>query len=455
MKFVTAIALASACTTALCSNTAAAQAAPVENPIRHGFDRSIFIAHQGRKTEENMEMYGVVRTDSFLFGGSVYVAGTPSNNVYNLDTFLTRTEEILTWRMNNQIAERFPNHYQQAVDPRSGLTYFFVPAERFNGLVIMDIEGENLVVHPDKLLNHYLHTNWNGLTGHALVNRMMEQYGLCAMVTKRALPGASVGLFGIVTSRRNGTSSEEYVRKVNFFKQKAAAPENWLRDVDYLCPTMWSAWAPMDEIVSCQASGNTIRDCAARYYGAIDVAIGAFTRGPLIDYTGCNGNPADPYSGCANVTPNLWLDPDPVRDVTGRAFKICLLLTVQVRNQASCAHERFLVEPDVDPGLHSTLRVFTAYLNDLVFVQNSYLVDCYAFWTPGDIPFGPTRLTMNALPFPLLGDYTGDGRVDAADDLVFQQSFEVRHPRADLNADGVVDRIDRMIMDIQMNNNRP
>lgn len=419
-------------------------------PTKEGFEPAIFIAHQGRKTDENMDMYGVVRTDCFLFGGSVYVAGTPSNNVYNLDTFLTRTEEILTWRMNNQVAERFPNDYLEAVDPDSGLTYYYVPAERFDGLVIMDIEGENLVVHPDKLLEHYLNTEWNGLTGHALVDRMMEQYGLCATVTKRALPGAKVGLFGVVTSRRNGTSSEEYVRKVNFFKQKAAAPENWLRDVDYLCPTLWSAWAPSDEVVSCQQSGATIRSCSARYLSAVDIVVGAFTRGPLVDFSGCDGDPMDPYSGCANVEPETWAGIEPVRDVTGRAFKICPLLSVQVRNMASCAHERFLIERDVDPTLDSTLEIFTGYLNALVFENPSCFVDVYAFWTPGDIPFMPTRQTFDALSFPLLGDYTGNGRVGVADERVFSRNYELRHPRADLNGDGTVDIVDRILMNVQL-----
>lgn len=449
MCIVKAFSIAIACSAAIFSaNPATAQDDVLTN---QGFDPTIFIAHQGRVTDENLDMYGVVRTDSFLFGGSVYVAGTPEGNVYNMDTFLSLTEEELTRRMNNQIAERYPNHYEEAVDPVSGLTYYFVPPNRFKGLVIMDIEGERLVVHPDKLLEHYLYTEWNGLTGHALVNRMMEQYGLCATVTKRALPGGKVGLFGVVSSRRNGTSSEDYVRKVNFFKQKAAAPENWLRDVDYLCPSMWSAWAPMDQEQSCQSSGNTIRDCAARYFGAIDVAIGAFTRGPLIDYSGCDGDPTAPYSGCANINPDQWEGLDPVRDVTGRAFGICPLLTVQVRNTASCAHEQFLVDAAVDPTLHSTLTIFTDYLNELVFIQNSPLVDCYAFWTPGDIPFEPTRRTLDVLPFPVFCDYNGNGRVGVADDRIFTRNYNNGHIRADLNNDGLVNEIDRMIMDINLN----
>jgi len=202
-------------------STASAQC---EYTPKGGFEPAIFIAGQGYAINDRMDMYGVVRTDCFLVGGSVYAAGSPDENNYTLDTFLTRTPELLTQAMNNYVEANFPNRYQQAYDETNDTWYNFVPADRFTGLVIMDIEGENLVAHPDTLIEHYEFTVWNGLSGHNIVNRIMAQYGLCADITDRAFPGGKVGLFSVVRGRRNGRSSDQYVRKVNFFKQKAAAP---------------------------------------------------------------------------------------------------------------------------------------------------------------------------------------------------------------------------------------
>lgn len=425
-------------------STASAQC---EYTPKGGFEPAIFIAGQGYAINDRMDMYGVVRTDCFLVGGSVYAAGSPDENNYTLDTFLTRTPELLTQAMNNYVEANFPNRYQQAYDETNDTWYNFVPADRFTGLVIMDIEGENLVAHPDTLIEHYEFTVWNGLSGHNIVNRIMAQYGLCADITDRAFPGGKVGLFSVVRGRRNGRSSDQYVRKVNFFKQKAADPANWLHNVDYLCPAVWSAWSPEDEVNSCQMSGNTIHSCAGRYLGAIDVTIGAFTRGPLVDYSNDPGNEKDPYGGTAIREPENWISIDPVRDANGNAFKICPLLSVQVLNSASCADQRFAVEPGVDPTLTQTIAVMTEYLDTIVFDQPACYVDCYGFWTPHDIPFQPTRDTLTALPWPMLGDYNGNGRIGVMDDRIFTRHFDNNDPRADLNTDGLVDRFDRCIMD--------
>ncbi len=438
-----ATAIASACFASIAS-------AQCEYTSKGGFEPTIFIAGQGRPVTDRMEMYGVVRTDAFLIGGSVYAAGTPDGNNYTLDTFLTRTDAMLTQAMNNYVASRFPYRYEQAWDEDAQIWYNFVPADRFTGLVIMDIEGENLVVHPDKLIEHYEFTYWNGLSGHDIVNRIMEQYGRCADITDRAFPGANIGLFGVVRGRRNGTSSDQYVRKVNFFKQKAAHPENWLRNVDYLCPAVWSAWSPSDEVTSCQNNGNTIHSCPQRYLGAINVAMGAFTRGPLVDYSNDPGNESDPYGGVVNRNPEDWVSLEPVRDVDGNVFKICPLLSVQVMNGASCANGRFVIDHAVDPGLSQTIGVMTEYLNEIVFNQPACVIDAYAFWAPHDIPFQPFRDILTILPWPILGDYNGDARVGDRDNFIFSRHFDNQNLRADLNGDGLIDRDDRCIMNAQL-----
>lgn len=415
-----------------------------------GLPGSIFIAQQGGPIDQKMDMYGVVRTDAFLIAGRFYYAGSVEGHsgVYDMNSFLSATHEMLTDELNTFVSNVFPGQYEQAIDPDTGVLYYYLPPEIFQGLAIMDIEGEALEVHPDSLLDHYRYTTWNGYSGMELVDRFMEQYGMCADVTKRAFPGGNVGLFGVVRGRRNGTSSDEYVRKVNLFKQKAADPRNWLRNVDYLCPAIFSAWAPKDEATSCQPNGSTIVSCAARYLGSAQVTVEAFTRGPLVDFDTCGGDENDPDSGCAIRRPDDWYKIDPVRDVNGNAFRICPLISVQIMNGLSCAHDRFAVEPGIDPTLESTIGVSTGYLNDLVFNSAGCIVDCYAYWTPVlDFPFLPTRDTLTALPWPMLGDYNGNGQVGLGDNAAFTFHFWNADLRADLNGDDIVDRYDRMIMD--------
>jgi len=439
-----ALALGLAC---LLSSTHAQ--AQCEYTNKGGFEPTIFVAQQGGPIQESMDMYGVVRTDCFLIGGRFFYAGSVEGHVgvYDMNSFLSATHEMLTDEMNIFLDNVFPGQYEQAFDSDTGVWYYYLPADQFQGLAIMDIEGEALEVHPDSLLDHYRYTTWNGLSGMELVDRFMEQYGMCADVTSRAFPGGKVGLFGVVRGRRNGTSSDEYVRKVNLFKQKAADPRNWLRNVDYLCPAVFSAWSPQDEIGGCTGT-EVINSCAARYLGSASVTVEAFSRGPLVDFDNCDGDPNDPDSGCANRRPEDWYRFEPVRDANGNIFKICPLLSVEVMNAASCGNNLFCVDPAVDPTLVNTLAVSTGYLNNLVFNKPGCVVDCYAYWTPVvDFPFRQTRDTLTVLPWPLLGDYNGNGIVGPGDNNTFSFHFGRRDLRADLDGDGIVDRFDRQIMD--------
>lgn len=407
---------------------------------------AVFIAQQGRPLDENLRMYGMLRTDAFLIGGSVYAAGTPTED-YSLDDFLTRTDEQLATAMDNFVESRYPDSYLVGYDAAANRSYSYVPEEAFNGLVIMDIEGHGLVVHPDNLLDHYRSTNYEGMTGHQIVNRIMKQYGKCADITKRAFPGGHVGLFGVLRGRRNGRSSEELVRKAEFFKLKAAHSQNWLRNVDYLCPVVFSGWSPLDEVNSC-SGGAPIRNCAARYEGMVDTAVRALTSGPLVTRGGptCGGSFYNPDSGCANVEPELWTEDDPVVDVNGVAFKVCPLLSVKIFNQSSCHDDRYLAEAEVDPTLESTLGAATVDLDQYVFENASPYVDCYAYWIDQEIDRQLVRQTMTVQTFPIFGDYDSDGDVDRMDDRLFSQHFVAGHPAADLNGDGSVDAADRCIM---------
>ncbi len=411
-----------------------------------GFSPTVFVAQQGRAMADDLEMYGFLRTDAFLIGGSVYCAGTPTDD-YSLGDFLTRTQAQLTQAMNNFIVARYPDTYQEAFDDTTGEWYYYVPEEDFNGLVVMDIEGHGLVVHPDNLLDHYRYTNYEGLTGHAVVNRIMAQYGKCADVTRRGFPGSRIGLFGVLRGRRNGNSSEELVRKAEFFKLKAAHEDNWLRNVDYLCPVVFSGWSPNDEVTSC-TGGSPIRSCADRYEGMIDTTIRVLTRGPLIDRSGsCGGNVNNPDSGCANVDPDTWNRPAPVVDVNGRPFRICPLLSLKVLNQTSCDDDRFLVEEGVDPTLENSLGVISGYLDRLLFEQPACLVDCYAYWVDQEIDRNHLRQTMTQLAYPVFGDFNDNGQVGQMDDRLFTAHWVAGRLKADMNGDGVVNAEDRCIMD--------
>jgi hypothetical protein len=444
MRSLVAPALALACLGS--SSIASAQC---EFTTKRGFQPAIFIAQQGEPTTTRFEMYGVVRTDCFLIGGHFFYAGTAENSheEYTLDDFLSATRAMLTERMDGLVMEKFPDLAVQRYDAVHDEWYLCVPEDRFQGLAIMDIEGDSLDAHPDSLLDHYLYTTWNGLSGNDIADRIMQQYGLCADMASRALPGGRIGLFNPVRGRLNGSSSEDYVRRVNFFKQKCADPRNWLGNLDYICPILWSGWAPIDEQSSCQNNGATIHSCAARYYGAIDVAIGAWTRGPLVDFDSCDGDRDDPFSGCANVTPEEWAGPDPLRDGRGNLFKICPLLTVRVANNNSCANGLYLIQPNADPTLANTHHVTTDYLNNLVFNQPACIVDCYAYYTPNDEPILPIRQALTVLSWPLLGDYNGNGRVGPGDDNSFNFHYSRNDLRADLNGDGNVNRQDREMMD--------
>lgn len=412
---------------------------------KDGVPPTVFIAQQGREMDEDLEMFGFLRTDAFLIGGSVYCAGTPTDD-YSLGDFLTRTQSQLTHAMNNFILARYPDTCVQAYDDTTGEWFYYVPEEDFNGLVIMDIEGHGLVVHPDNLLDHYRYTSYEGLTRHALVNRIMAQYGKCADITRRGFPGSRIGLFGVLRGRRNGSSSEEFVRKAAFFKQKAAHPNNWLRNVDYLCPVVFSGWSPNDEITSC-TGGTPIRSCSTRYAGMIDTALGALTRGPLIDRSGsCRGNANNPESGCANVNPSLWVDSEPVVDAEGRVFRICPLLSVKILNGGSCDDGRYLVEDGVDPTLENTLGVISGYLNEYVFEDETCVVDCYAYWVDQQIDRQYVRRTMERLAYPVFGDFNDNGKVGFMDDRIFTNHWLAGRPRADMNGDGVVNADDRCIM---------
>lgn len=423
--------------------------AQCEFTTKRGVSPAIFIAQQGEPTTERMEMYGVVRTDCFLIGGHFFYAGTAPNSAeeYTLDDFLSADRAMLAERMNGLVTEKFPNDVVQRYDPVWNEWYLCVPENRFKGLAIMDIEGDSLDAHPDTLLDHYLYTTWNGLSGHELVDRMMVQYGLCADMASRAFPGGSIGLFNPVRGRRNGSSSEDYVRRVEFFKQKTADSGDALRNLDYLCPMLWSAWAPIDEQTSCQSNGALVRDCAARYYGAVDVAIGAFTKGPLVDYDNCGGDTSDPFSGCANIHPEDWAGSDLARDGQGNAFKICPLVTARIANTSSCANTLYLAHPNADPTMEDTLGVTTAYLNDMIFNRPACIVDSYGYYTPADEPILAIRQILSALPWPRLGDYNGNGLVNQGDNNVFTMRYNNRDFRADLNGDGTVNLMDRTLMD--------
>lgn len=406
---------------------------------------TVLVAQQGIPLTDDLQMYGRLRTDAFLIGGSVYCAGTPNEVSYSLEDFLTRTDALLSLAMNNFVRTRFPNDYQVAYDAERGEYYNYVPEHAFNGMIIMDIEGNGLVAHPDNLLNHYRYSSVLGMSGHELVDAIMAQYGKCADFTRRGFPGARIGLFGVIRGRRNGNSSEELVRKVDFFKLKAADPRDWLRNVDYLCPVVFSGWSPNDQVQSC-SGGNPIRSCAARYLGMINVAVRALTRGPLVDHTSCGGSAWEPDSGCANVAPDLWTMYEPVRDASGNAFRICPLLSIKIFNQASCDNDRYLVEDGVDPTLVNTLGVISGYLNSMVFQQPPCLVDCYAYWVDQEIDKDLLRRTLTTLEFPVLGDFDDDGLVGPTDDRLFSNFWFERHPRADMNGDGVIDAADRCIM---------
>lgn len=419
--------------------------AQCEYSAKRSMGSSVLIAQQGIPLSEDLQMYGRLRTDAFLIGGSVYAAGTPDHVSYSLEDFLTRTDEQLSQAMNNFVATRFPNEYRVGYDADSQRYFNYVPESAFTGMIIMDIEGNGLVAHPDNLLDHYRYTSALGLTGHELVNAIMAQYGKCADLTRRGFPGSKIGLFGVIRGRRNGNSSEELVRKVAFFKLKAADPRDWLRNVDYLCPVVFSGWSPNDQVQSC-SGGSPIRSCAARYLGMINVAVRALTRGPQIEYGTCGGSPWLPNSGCANVDPLLWTAYEPVRDANGNFFRICPLLSIKIFNQTSCDDDRYLVEDGVDPTLQSTLGVISGYLNGLVFDQPGCLVDCYAYWIDQEIDRSLLRRTMAALDFPVFGDFDDDGLVTSLDERIFATHWTDRSPRADMNGDGVVNAEDRCIM---------
>lgn len=415
--------------------------------VRAGMEQgAVFVAQQGRPLDEDLRMYGMLRTDAFLIGGSVYAAGTPTED-YSLDDFLTRTDEELSTAMDNFVESRYPDTFLVGYDAAAGRSYSYVPENVFDGLVIMDIEGHGLVAHPDNLLDHYRYTNYEGMTGHQVANRIMKQYGKCADITKRAFPGGKVGLFGVLRGRRNGNSSEELVRKADFFKLKAAHPQNWLRNVDYLCPVVFSGWSPLDEVSSC-SGGSPIRNCAARYEGMVDTSVRALTNGPLITRGGpvCGGSIYNPDSGCANVDPELWTEDDPVVDADGVAFKICPLLSVKIFNQSSCHDDRYLADPEVDPTLENTLGAATRALDRYVFENSSPYVDCYAYWIDQEIDRQQVRQTLTAQKYPVFGDFNSNGRVGAMDDRLFMQHFLAGRLAADLNGDGLVDLLDRCIM---------
>lgn len=442
------------------TTTAAIAALPAlaqcEYTSKRGFEPSVFIAQQGIPMAEDLQMYGKLRTDAFLIGGSVYAAGTPDESAYTLEDFLSRPDEDLAQALDNFVESRFPDVYQVAYDAATDHWYSYVPASEFEGLVIMDIEGVGLAAHPDNLLDHYRYTNLNGLTGHELVDTIMAQYGKCADVTARAFPGARIGLFGVVRGRRNGRSSEEFVRKVEFFKMKAKDPRNWLVNVDYLCPVVFSGWSPNDEVTSCSGSAP-IRNCAARYEGMIDVALRALTYGPLVDYSSpdCNGSEWDPDTGCANVDPELWTELEPVYDAEGNAFRILPLLTLRIHNQASCDDEQYLVEPTVDPTLQSTLQVIAGYMDEILFNSPACLADSYAYWVDQEIDVHQVRETMTALAYPILGDFNDNGIVGPMDNHIFTLLFNAGNLRADLNGDRSLDRHDRCIMDNLLGSNCP
>ncbi|MCL4222344.1 MAG: hypothetical protein KJZ65_13345 [Phycisphaerales bacterium] len=428
--------------------------AQCEYTTKRAMGSTVLIAQQGIPLSENLEMYGLLRTDAFLIGGSVYAAGTPDHVSYSLEDFLTRTDEQLSQAMNNFVASRFPNDYQVGYDADSGQYYNYVPESAFSGMIIMDIEGNQLVAHPDNLLDHYRYTTVLGMSGHVLVDAIMAQYGKCADLTRRGFPGSKIGLFGVIRGRRNGNSSAELVRKIAFFKLKAADPRDWLRNVDYLCPVVFSGWSPNDQVQSC-SGGTPIRSCSARYLGMINVTVRALTRGPQIEYGSCGGSPWDPDSGCANVDPLLWSVYEPVRDAEGNYFRICPLLSIKIYNQASCDDNRYLVEDGVDPTLQNTLAVISGYMNSLVFNQSPCVVDCYAYWIDQEIDKSLLRRSMTTLPYPVLGDFDDDGQVGFLDQRLFSSYWYARDPRADMNGDGVVNSEDRCVMDMLLGNPCP
>ncbi|KAA0215327.1 MAG: hypothetical protein DYG94_04435 [Leptolyngbya sp. PLA3] len=425
-----------------------------EYSAKRSMGPNVLIAQQGIPLSDDLPMYGLLRTDAFLIGGSVYCAGTPDHVAYSLEDFLTRTDEQLAQAMDNFIETRFPNDFQVAYDPEREEYYSYVPEHAFRGMIIMDIEGNGLVAHPDNLLDHYRYSSILGMTGHELVDAIMAQYGKCADFTRRGFPESRIGLFGVIRGRRNGNSSEELVRKVEFFKLKAADPRNWLRNVDYLCPVVFSGWSPTDEVQSCSGS-NPIRSCSARYLGMIDVTVRALTRGPLVEHGDCGGSPWEPDSGCANVAPELWTSYEPVRDAAGNRFGICPLLSVKIFNQTSCDDDRYLVEEGVDPTLENTLGVISGYLNRLVFERPACVVDCYAYWIDQEIDQNQLRQTMTRLAYPILGDYNDDRRVEHQDNQIFTSHWIAGRPAADMNGDGAIDAQDRCVMNELLGINCP
>ena len=329
-------------------------------------------------SQDDFGIYGV-NPEVIIISGGTFVA---HNRIVSNNTPATTLDEF--------IAASYGTLLNKMTDFRDdNLHWTQAQAEAFDGIVIMDIEGEPNLVNI---------AGFNLDPTSAYFNTLVAAYQLRTSVTAEIFPNATLGIWGVGAAPNNGFTSPD---RVDIWREFAT--RHTFDDITYAVPPMYARWC--DDDVSQPGTGG-LTDLATRYE---DIAHNTLDQ--LDDvFDGLT------YLETSAPVPALI----PLPAVTGRIY-----------NHLSTCHETLLT--DFDPGYANTLipqlEVLETRGSDVLFWNNGFAsndAERYAyslFYCRGNQRYADSVLNQH--------DYTD-----------FLTHYSEMDPLADVNRDGSITALD-------------